>query len=84
MKVYSVDASDGEAGLTFATKGKAYKHAREMAREVCPPGEFVTVEELTLVPLTKDTIVRLINSEGAYVAESRTLVKLPSKRTEPK
>lgn len=82
MKVYAVNANDGEAPVMFATKGAALKEARKAAREYSPRGEVVEVEEIVLVPLDKATIVRLINGEGAYVEESTVVARFPSKRKE--
>lgn len=82
MKVYSVNASDGEAPTCYATKREAVAEARRLAREVTPPGESCDVEELTLVPLTKATIVRLINVSGGYVDGSRVVATFKSKRKE--
>jgi hypothetical protein len=77
MKVYAVDCKDGEPRLYFATKGEAIKQARA-SRGSAPAGDAIEVEEVTLVPMTKAAIVRLINVAGGYVDDSRIVATFPS------
>jgi len=81
MKVYAVDARDGEPAIYFATKTEAVRHARA-CRDTPPAGETVDVEEVDLVPMTKAAIVRLLNIAGGYVEDSRIVARFPSKRKE--
>ncbi len=82
MKVYNVNANDGQSTIYFATKSAAMKEARRAAREYTPAGEHVEVEEVTLVPVTKAVVVRLINGEGAYVDAAQVIARIPSRRKE--
>jgi len=80
MRVYAVDAKDGEPDTCYATKGEALREGRRAAREYAPAGEVVEVEEWVLVPLTKAVIVSLINAQGRFLADSRVIARFPSKR----
>ena len=82
MKLYSVNAGDGEPSIAYATKGEAMKQARVAQREVCFEGHNVEVEEMALVPITKAMIVRLVNVSGGYVDSTRIVATLPGKREE--
>jgi hypothetical protein len=68
MKVYNVTTHDGESPIAFATKREAMAHAR-----ACRKSTTVTVEQLTLIPLDKAAIVRLINCAGGYVEDSTVI-----------
>ncbi len=83
MKLYEVIAKDGEPSITYATKRAAIAEARRAAREYAPVGETVEVDEITIDKITKSLIVRLINNDGGYVVERRTVFTTPSKRKEP-
>ena len=83
MKVYEVDANDGEPQITFATKREAVAEARRAASEYTAPGCDATVDELIVCPMTKAAIVRLMNGEGGYVMERRTVFRLRSKVKKP-
>jgi len=81
MKVWAVDTHDSTP-LVFATKGAALKEARRAAREDEPSSgdEDVEVEEWTLVPLTKETIVRLLNVSGGYLQDHRVIATFAFKK----
>jgi hypothetical protein len=83
MKVYEVNANDGESPIAYATKTEALKEACVAAKEYCPAGEVVEVNEVTLCKLDKATIVRIINGGGRYVEASRVVASFPSQRKEP-
>jgi hypothetical protein len=82
VKVYAVDCKDGEPRLYFATKREAVHQARA-SRGSAPAGDAVEVEEVTLVPITKAVIVRLINMAGGYVEDSRIVATFPSTNRGP-
>ena len=80
MKLYEVNAGDGEPSLAYATKREALVEARRAAREYSPEGEVVSVDEITLDTITKALVVRLVNNAGGYVVERRTVFSIPSQR----
>jgi hypothetical protein len=81
VKVFAVDTHDG-APLVFATKTAALKEARRAAREdvLRDVDEAVAVEEWSLVPLTKEVIVRLLNVSGGYLTDHRVVATFPLRK----
>jgi hypothetical protein len=75
MRVYSVDAGDGDPRLYFATKREALRYAHSVT---APEGYAVLVEQVTLVPMTKAMIVRLLNVSGGYVDSAREIAHFPT------
>lgn len=83
MKFYAVDAKDGNAPIYYTTKRAALTAARQAARDAdVLLGETVDVEEVTLVPITKAVVLRLINIEGGYVDSSRVVATFKPKHKE--
>jgi len=82
VKLYELNAKDGEPSTTYATKRAAVAEARRAAREFAPEGEIVEVDEITIDKITKALIVRLINNDGGYVVDRRTVFTTPAKRKE--
>jgi len=79
MKVYSVHTDEY---TYFATKGEAVAFARAFAKTGSTAehhwGKTINVNEVTLVKLTKDVIVRLINVAGGYVENDRVVRQFPN------
>ena len=76
MKLYEVNAKDGEPSITYRTKREAITAAGCAARDYAPDGEMVEVDEITLDRIDKALIVRLINNAGGYVIGRRTVFTL--------
>jgi len=84
MKVYSVFTDEW---TYFATKGEAVAFARAFTKkpDVCDHhwGKTINVSEVTLLKLTKDVIVRLINMSGGYVEAERVVRQFPNPAYDP-
>jgi len=70
MTLFEVSAANGEPSTTYATKRDAIAAARTLATD---SSVVVTVDQITLGPLTKALVVRLVNVEGGYVDSRRTV-----------
>ena len=70
MKVYCV-SGDGEPPAYWGTVREALKDARDRSKA---SDTEVTVEHCTLVPFTKDVILRVLNQGGGYVESSVTVL----------
>jgi hypothetical protein len=68
MTVYSV-SGDTEPTSYFGTRVEAFKDGR--ARSLADPDLTVQVERCQLVPMTKETILRLLNYAGGHVESSQ-------------
>jgi len=83
MKVYSVQTDET---TYFATKGEAVTFARDLAKgNNCEHhwGKTIDVTEVTLVPVTKAVIVRLINVSGGYVEGERVVKQFKNRAYDP-
>jgi hypothetical protein len=81
VKLYEVNAQDGEPSTTYATKREAMKEARRAAREYAPiDGGDVEIDEIVIDRVDKALVVRLINGEGGYVSDRRTIATVPNRR----
>lgn len=68
MKVHAVRASNTSSLTHYATLTEAVDEAQAMAGD---DRIDVDVEEVTLVKMNRDAIVRLLNMTGGYVESSR-------------
>jgi len=70
MTVYCI-REDG-APRYYASKAQAYREAREVSGCI-DLDRVIEVERVELVKFTKETILRVINQEGGYVASSESI-----------
>lgn len=81
MKVYGVRVGD-DSTMYFGTKREAMRHARAEASSV---PESITdiaaaeVEEVTMAPITKALIVKLVNVAGEWADDSRIIARINRK-----